>query len=495
MNSQDSEPKPPEAQGPDLTQAEAAPKSQAKSQAEAETEPQTGSQSQGPSAPLFATNLTERQKSSEGSAPESRPRSLVIVAALLIAIVGLYAWALSRPLEARAESGLKLEERPMVQAQAIEYQDGYSVDRAFTGQIEAQRSTDLAFEKAGRLDKVLVTDGQRVEQGQVLAELDRERLFIEMRALKAQRAEAQAMLDEMTAGTRPEVLAQARAQLADAQALSELAKLDARRSKRLFEKRSVSQQQYDRARAQERSAKARAQAAKERLRELKNGVRKERKLAQEARLTMLDARLEALTLELKRGQLKAPYAGRIATQWVDIGSVLAPGVPVMRLVEQQRLEARVGVPSDWLDDSRLAVGQKHSLKVRALSVSARVKACLPELDPQTRTAGLLLTIEGEVRLEIGETVRLILSQPRSARGFWLPIAALSKSVRGLWACFSLVPDSQEAGLYIVRRTDVELLHVEGNRAYVRSSLDSGHLVLQSGLQRLVPNQKVRLGTQ
>ena len=77
---------------------------------------------------------------------------------------------------------------------------------------------------------------------------------------------------------------------------------------------------------------------------------------------------------------------------------------------------------------------------------------------------------------------------QTERGAWLPIAALSESQRGLWSAFVVEP--AEGGAQVVRRAELEVLHVETDRAFVRGTLEPGAAVVVSGAHRLTPGQAV-----
>ena len=89
-----------------------------------------------------------------------------------------------------------------------------------------------------------------------------------------------------------------------------------------------------------------------------------------------------------------------------------------------------------------------------------------------------------------------IARERPAAGFWLPLTALTESSRGLWACFVVdaLGDGRggSAATHTLARRELEVLHTDGNRVYVRGTLQDGEQVVSEGLQRLVPGQRVRL---
>ncbi|HLW68402.1 MAG TPA: biotin/lipoyl-binding protein, partial [Gemmataceae bacterium] len=80
------------------------------------------------------------------------------------------------------------------------------------------RQVQLAFNNSERIAAVLAQEGDHVEQGQVLARLDTRRLEPQVAQAEAQLAMQQHVVEKMHAGSRPEEIAQAKANVASAQA-------------------------------------------------------------------------------------------------------------------------------------------------------------------------------------------------------------------------------------------------------------------------------------
>ena len=107
--------------------------------------------------------------------------------------------------------------------------------RTFTGVLKASRTSELGFERSGRLIAVLVNEGDRVTEGTVLAKIDVENLTAKHQELKAQRSAAQSLLDELEAGPRKQTIAAARAEVRGLQAEVDLGNLELNRRMRSAE--------------------------------------------------------------------------------------------------------------------------------------------------------------------------------------------------------------------------------------------------------------------
>lgn len=373
---------------------------------------------------------------------------------------------------------------------SIEPVDGYSVRRAWSGELRPRRAADLAWEAAGRVLAVRVDEGDRVEAGEVLAELERDRAVAELDGSRAQRARELARLDELLAGPRAQTLAAARAEVRALERELELARQRNARRAQLVAGRFVTAEELDETATRADTLAAELEAARQRLDELEEGTRAEDLAQQRAAVAELDARVARLEVELADRELRAPFAGVVTARALDEGAVVEPGRTALRLVEADALEARVGLPVERA--AALAIGQRVELEIRGRAVPALVRAVVPELDGATRTSDVVLALapEDSRRHLPGEVVRLALDERVEARGAWVPTAALVPGTRGLWAAYALVPSEDDPELAVVERIELEVLHSSGDRTLVRGTLGGGERIVSAGVHRVVPGQLV-----
>ena len=123
------------------------------------------------------------------------------------------------------------------------------------------RQVELAFNSAGRIEQVLVHEGDRVEKGQLLAVLDSERLQRAVQLAEAQVAAQRQVVARLRAGSRPEEIAKARADVAAARVDARNAARTAERMKDLAAQRYIAEQAADDARAAAEAAGARLKSA------------------------------------------------------------------------------------------------------------------------------------------------------------------------------------------------------------------------------------------
>jgi multidrug efflux pump subunit AcrA (membrane-fusion protein) len=416
-------------------------------------------------------------------------RSVTILVSLLVALGGLAGLGAVGSVVGRREQVQPSRAVP-VETLVLKAANSISVRRTYTGVLKAGRASELGFELAGRLERVLVDEGDRVADGQLLAELDTDGLLARKEQLQAERDQATAVLAELEAGPRREQIAAARAEVENLRAQWQLAENTRQRRKQLLIDGAVSQEEYDQQAFGVQAARARLDAAQRRLDELEAGTRAEQIDAQRAVVARLDATLKQVELDLEDSQLRAPFDGTIAARYVDEGTVTAQGIPVLRILDQTNIEAWIGLPPDEV--AGIELGQQHQLQINGRHYEATVSGILPELDPRTRTRSIVFQLAASHdELVAGQVVRISHTAQQREAGFWLPVVALTRGDRGLWSVLAVVPGSV-TGAAVVERRDVEVMHSETDRVFVRGTLLPEEQIVAGGTHRLVPGQRVEV---
>lgn len=313
-------------------------------------------------------------------------------------------------------------------------EDGYSVDRVFTGQIEPAQRTAAAFEFGGTVASVFVDEGDAVEAGALLARLDTRLLDAERERLLAARAAAQAQAELAARTTERQTALQARG-VASSQAL-DAASLGA--------------------------------------------------AALTARIAEIDASLRAVAIRLEKATLTAPFAGEVVARHLDLGASAEPGRAVLTLVERAAPLFRVGLPPDAV--AAIPIDGVVAIRAEGRELAGRLRAVLPELDAATRTQTVLFEMAGDPLPAWRSVGMLILADRVSARGAWAPLSALEAGPRGLWRLLTVV---ERDGALVAGAEAVEILHATAERAFVRGTVAAGALIIADGVHRIVPGQPVQ----
>jgi RND family efflux transporter MFP subunit len=230
-----------------------------------------------------------------------------------------------------------------------------------TGTVRARASAVVSSKLMGYVREVKAQTGDRVREGQVLVTLDARDLDAGSTRAEAAREEVQTALPEADSA------------VASAKANLDLAQSTFDRMRDLFEKKSISNQEFDEISARLKAANAAYDMARARRTQLNS------KLAQ--------AEQEVRSADIARGyaNVAAPFAGLIVAKSVEPGTLALPGASLFTIEREgaYRLEASV-------EESRLAsirVGQMASVTLDTVDrpIDARVSEIVPSVDAASRS--------------------------------------------------------------------------------------------------------------
>lgn len=195
------------------------------------------------------------------------------------------------------------------------------------------RQVSLAFNGSERVADMRVQEGDRVEAGQVLATLDTRTLMLQIAQAEAQIGVQEQALLRLKNGTRPEEVAEAKAEVTAAQADADLA---AQQLKRLQDiehaaGQAISQQDLDNARSRHRVALAQLENRQKALQLAVIGPRKEDIAQAEAQLNVSRAELALLKHQLSLYELKSPTSAVVRSRLLEPGDMASPQRPVYAL--------------------------------------------------------------------------------------------------------------------------------------------------------------------
>jgi RND family efflux transporter MFP subunit len=382
---------------------------------------------------------TDELTSAETSKPESwLRRALLGTATSLVALAfigAMSAGITALHLRSDAEAG---PQRPLptpVETLTIEMQDSYKEAGRYVGRLEPARQTALAFERGGLVTSVLKDEGDRVAAGEPVAKLDTAQL-------EATRDQLEAQVRELTARRR-------------------LATLTLDRQSKLQKKGWSPEQRLDEAQAS--------------LSELTAGIDR------------VKAQIASIDIDIAKSKITAPFDGIVSSRSIDEGAVVAAGTPLLTVLEADRRQARIGLPPEVT--TKLDPARNYVLDTGDGELQARLHTQRPDLQAGTRTVTVLFDVTGKSSVPFGEIVTLTLDTEIRTRGTWVPLAALSEGHRGLWNILTVVT---REGQRITQSEAVEILHIDGEQAYVRGTFQPGAEIVSGGTNRVVTGQRVAL---
>ncbi|HYM79466.1 MAG TPA: efflux RND transporter periplasmic adaptor subunit [Candidatus Dormibacteraeota bacterium] len=232
------------------------------------------------------------------------------------------------------------------------------------GTVRAGQTSDVASQMMGNIVEISAHEGDHVQRGQVLAVIDD--------------SQPRAAVDRATAAELA-----ARQQLVGADSDLVLAESTLKRYQTLFEKKSVSPQEFDEVKARQQSALARRDMAK-------------------SGQTQAQAALSQAHTSLDYTRIRAPFDGVVTEKKADSGTLASPGTPIFTVedVRRYRLEATVNE-----NDLRyVRIGQQVSVAIDALDnmeLRGRVGQIVPVADAASRTFLVKIELPAETRLRSG----------------------------------------------------------------------------------------------
>jgi len=319
------------------------------------------------------------------------------------------------------------------------------------GRIVAQRLGVVAARIGGPVKLFRVEVGDRVEAGQVLAELDQA-------ILKARR--------DIAAGG----LAQARAERGKELAEVTLAQQDFKRMAGLRKSAAFNQARYDDSKQQVVIAEA--------------GLR-------QADSAIASARADLNLAEINLGDalIKAPYAGVVTERLTEAGAYVQGGDPMLRMIGDQLLELEAEVPFQNLNGLEPGIevgvtlddGTRHSAVVRAI---------LPSENPLTRTRTVrLIPNIGETRQSLAHDQSVTIEVPIGSERQVLTVHKDAIIVRRGQNMVFVAAEGEAQSRPVVLGPAI------GSRFEVREGLAAGDKVVVRGNERLRSGDKLRISGQ
>ena len=313
---------------------------------------------------------------------------------------------------------------------------------SLTGDIEPWRHVDIVPDLPGKVAKIYVKEGDRVRQGQLLAELD-------TRTAKLQ-------------------LEQAEAGLAVAQANFHSASRDWERMQNLHKKGTLSPQQYEKAQLAYEAAKAQLQQAK--------------------------AALNLAKHQLEVSIMKAPFNGIITGKNINEGEYINPamggmrpqGSSVVTLMDLSKVKIEAHVSER--DVGKIHIGQKANITVDAYpgkKFHGEVSNINPAADPMTRSFAVEITVANpEMKLRAGMFARVEIVTAERKNVLLIPVdGILSKGSKS----YAFVVENGKA-----RKRPLQLGLQEGSMVQVVSGLQEGEKIITIGKEMVKDGTEVAI---
>jgi len=232
------------------------------------------------------------------------------------------------------------------------------------GTVRAVQSSDLSSQMMGTIVEIRVREGDRVQRGQLLVVIDD--------------ALPRAALNRATAAVTA-----AQQQLAAADSDLAVAESTLKRYQTLYDRKSVSPQEFDEVKARQQSGRAR------------------RDMAQADQAQMKAALAQGHT-SLDYARIRAPFDGIVTGKKADAGSLASPGMPILTVEDVRRYRLEVTVNENDLRYVR--IGQSAPIIIDALEnaeLKGKINEIVPAADASTRSFLVKVDLPTDTRLRSG----------------------------------------------------------------------------------------------
>ena len=283
-------------------------------------------------------------------------RSLAIVLAM-----SLMAGCQSKPEHIRAEAKAPPQAAPVAVRVAVAGEAEWRSYYEATGTVSARTSARVASRVMSYVREVHVNIGDRVRAGQRLVVLDARELESGQRRAEAARSSARtgvAEADQAIEAAKPNL---------------DLAESTFRRMKDLFDKKSISNQEFDEASARVRMARANLEMAASRRTQV------------DSRIAQADEEVTAARIQSGYSVLNAPIAGVVTQKMVEPGNLAVPGMPLLTIEQEGAYRLDASVEESNLSKVRLGQMANVTLDLAAGAFNGKVSEIVPSVDPASRS--------------------------------------------------------------------------------------------------------------
>ena len=194
------------------------------------------------------------------------------------------------------------------------------------------------------------------------------------------------------------------------------------------------------------------------------------------------AQVDLYSVKLEQTFIRAPFDGYIQNRFLDSGTVISPGAPILEIIDSTVVEAHVSVPSNVIEG--LKEGEFYNFLIDGKIFSAKLKR-FTKMSNQGSDNRLCI-FEFNTFISPGSISYLQLNQQKLATGAWVPLKSLSQGTQGLWNLYTVSKDKSDQ--FKVAKEIVELIYVEGDNAYISGTISTGDMVVAGGAEKVIENE-------
>lgn len=374
-----------------------------------------------------------------------------------------------------------------------------------TGLISPKEQRAVQSKIAGTLKRIVVKDGDSVQEGQFLLELESE--LIENQVMQAETAYlmAKANLNKLTGSTSASVIESAKTSVKQAElALSEAVR-NYKSSKVLYDAKAIAREQLEMAKSSLEKAKLAFEQSRKQLSFAKTQVSSTEKEAADSQVRQAEMNLQNIQKQLEYAKVYAPLSGKVnfqaqgplgapVTSQLQEGMIVTQGMTLFSIVDTEHLQVKAYV--DELQAKDIHAGQQVEIKPESFPDNVLMGQVV-KVGTQTTQQGGLPTVEvymdvndkEGLDLKIGGHVDVnIITQYRS-RALILPLEAIRQegSEKMVYVLIKL-----KQSLPVVQKKIVSKGIETPEGVEVLSGLKEGDIVVVKGKEALKDGMKVEI---
>tara|TARA_B100000941_G_scaffold49930_1_gene31700 strand:- start:1309 stop:2277 length:969 start_codon:yes stop_codon:yes gene_type:complete len=196
--------------------------------------------------------------------------------------------------------------------------------------------------------------------------------------------------------------------------------------------------------------------------------------------TIAKSEYEFYAVKLEQTSLMSPYDGVIQNRFLDSGTVINQGVPILEIIDSNYVEAHISMPVQYLNDMR--IGNEYDFEIDGKDLKAQLSRLAP-MSPGGSDSRLAI-FKFNNFINPGSIAKLSLKINKISRGTWVPLRSLSQSDQGLWALYTIDENN------IVVRDLVEIVYFEDQYAFVNGTIKDGDLIVLGGAAKIIPGKRI-----
>ncbi|UFJ40230.1 efflux RND transporter periplasmic adaptor subunit [Brevibacillus humidisoli] len=350
-----------------------------------------------------------------------------------------------------------------------------------SGTLQPNEETLVAFEVPGRIVDLKREEGDRVEAGELLGQVDASDYSLQLAQASESVQQAEATLQQVNNGAREQEIAQAKAAVEKAQVAWKQAESDFKRIEKLYEEKAVSQNDYENAQNRLTLAEKDLLTAQQAYSLVTQGARSEvrEQTRSSYELALLAKQQAALTLS--KTELKAPISGTVIAKLSSPGELISVGTPVYKIGDIDMLKVVLPVPDREISEWKQ--GDTVTLSLYSETREGTVTNILPATNQNTGTISVEVSVPNpEHDWYVGQVVTANRTITGS-EGIYVPIEAVLSRGEETPHVF-LLQDGKAV------KTPVSVGQLFDNKLEITSGLKEGDVLIVKGADRLFDGDQV-----